>query len=182
MRGKEVLRRMPTASKAATVEEIKEKLSSSSAVIMTDYRGLTVKEMQALRSKLREAGGDVKVYKNTLTELALRELELPEMPELLQGPTLFTFAGEDPVAPAKAIMDFAKDHKQLEVKGAFIESRVVGADQVKALASLPSREVLVGQVLGLLVSPISNLMRVMNGPAAAFTRALNAVAEQKQAA
>ena len=81
-----MLRRMPTAQKAATVDEIKEKLTASSAVILTDYRGLTVKEMQALRTKLREAGGEVKVYKNTLTELALRELALPEMDELLAGP------------------------------------------------------------------------------------------------
>lgn len=181
-RGKEVLRSMPTAQKAATIDKIKQKLSESGAVILSDYRGLTVKEMQALRTKLREAGGDVKVYKNTLTELALRELEMPAMGEMLQGPTLFTFTGDDPVAPAKAIMDFAKDHKQLEVKGAFIEQRVVGADQVKVLASLPPRDVLIGQLMGLLQSPIANLMRVMNGPAAAFARALQAVADQKQAA
>src|SRR5512141_1308871 len=112
---------MPTAQKTATIDEIKQKLTASNVVILTDYRGLTVKEMQALRTKLREAGGEVKVYKNTLTELALRELDLPQLDEMLQGPTLFTFTGEDPVAPAKAIMDFAKDHKQLEVKGGFLE-------------------------------------------------------------
>lgn len=173
---------MPTAQKAATVEEIKAKLTSSSAVILSDYRGLTVKEMQDLRTKLREAGGDVKVYKNTLTELALRELALPDMDEMLQGPTLFTFAVGDPVAPAKAIVDFARDHKQLEVKGGFIDRQVVGAQSVKALASLPSREQLVAKLLGTMNSPMSQFVRVLNGPAAAFARVLGAIAEQKQAA
>jgi large subunit ribosomal protein L10 len=170
---------MPTAQKSAQVEEIKERLTSSAAVILTDYRGLTVKEMQALRTKLREAGGEVKVYKNTLTELALRELALPEMDELLQGPTLFTFAVGDPVAPAKALVDFAKDHKQLELKGGFIERHVVGADSIKALASLPSREQLVATLLGTMNNPMSQFVRVLNGPAAAFARVLNAIAEQK---
>ncbi len=173
---------MPTAQKAATVDEIKQKLTSSSAVILTDYRGLTVKEMQALRAALRAAGGDVKVYKNTLTELALRELALPEMDEMLQGPTLFTFASGDPVAPAKAIMDFAKEHKQLEVKGGFIERHVVGAESVKALASLLSREQLVAKLLGTMNNPASRFVRTLNGPAAAFARVLGAIAEQKQAA
>ena len=148
-----MLRRMPTAQKTATLDEIKQKLTGSNAVILTDYRGLTVKEMQALRTKLREAGGEVKVYKNTLTEIAMRELALPNMDEMLEGPTLFTFATGDPVAPAKAIMDFAKDHKQLEVKGGFVEHHVVGADSIKSLASLPSRDELVAMLLGTMNNP-----------------------------
>ncbi len=173
---------MATAQKTATVDEIKQKLTASSAVILVDYRGLAVKEMQALRAKLREAGSEVKVYKNTLTELALRELALPDMDELLQGPTLFTFSSGDPVAPAKALIDFAKDHKQLEVKGGFIERRVVAADAIRALASLPSREELVAKLLGTILNPMASLVRVMNGPAAAMARVLNAIADQKAAA
>lgn len=173
---------MPTAKKTATVDEIKQKLTGSTAVILTDYRGLSVKEMQALRSKLREVGGEVKVYKNTLTELALRELALPAMDELLQGPTLFTFSTGDPVTPAKALVDFAKEHKQLEVKGGYIESRVVAADAIKALASLPSREELIAKLLGTMLSPMSGLVRVMNGPAGAMARVLRAIADQKAAA
>jgi large subunit ribosomal protein L10 len=173
---------MPTAKKTATVDEIKQKLTGSTAVILTDYRGLSVKEMQALRSKLREVGGEVKVYKNTLTELALRELALPAMDELLQGPTLFTFSTGDPVTPAKALVDFAKEHKQLEVKGGYIESRVVAADAIKALASLPSREELIAKLLGTMLNPMSGLVRVMNGPAGAMARVLRAIADQKAAA
>jgi large subunit ribosomal protein L10 len=173
---------MPTAQKTATVGEIKQKLTGSTAVILTDYRGLSVKEMQALRAKLREVGGEVKVYKNTLTELALRELALPPMDDLLQGPTLFTFAVGDPVAPAKALIDFAKEHKQLEVKGGFIDHRVVAADAIKALASLPSREELIAKLLRTMLNPMTGLVRVMNGPAGALARVLRAIADQKAAA
>jgi large subunit ribosomal protein L10 len=173
---------MPTAQKTATVDEIKQKLTGSTAVILTDYRGLSVKEMQALRAKLREVGGEVKVYKNTLTELALRELALPAMDDLLQGPTLFTFAVGDPVAPAKALIDFAKEHKQLEVKGGFIDHRVVAAGVITALASLPSREELIAKLLGTMLNPMTGLVRVMNGPAGAMARVLRAIADQKAAA
>lgn len=172
---------MPTAQKAASVAEIKERFSGAASVIMADYRGLTVKEMQALRTKLREVGSDIKVYKNSLTEIALRELALPEMDAYLAGPTAFVFS-DDPVAPAKAVMDFAKEHKALEVKGGFVENRVVDEAAVKAIASLPSREQLVAKLLGTMLNPMGNLVRVLNGPTAAFARALNAIAEQKQAA
>lgn len=173
---------MPTERKSETVAEIKDRLSSAGAVIMTDYRGLSVKEMQALRVKLREAGSDIKVYKNTLTEIAVRELALPSMDELLSGPTAFVFTTDDPVAPAKAIMDFAKEHKALEVKGGFIDNQVLGAEGVKAVASLPSREELIAKLLGSMQSPIASFARVLNGPTSAFARALNAVAQQKAAA
>lgn len=173
---------MPTAAKTDQVAEIKEKLSSSKAVIMADYRGLSVKEMQALRAKLREGGSEIKVYKNTLTEIALRELALPNMDELLSGPTAFVFSESDPVAPAKALIDFAKEHKALELKGGFIDNQVIGADGVKAVAALPTREELIAKLLGSMQSPMANFARVLNGPAGAFARALNAVAQQKAAA
>jgi len=136
---------MPLADKREIVSEIKDHFHGASAVIMTDYRGLTVKQMQALRSKLRESGAEVKVYKNTLTELALRELALPSMDSMLAGPTAFVFATGDPVGPAKAIMDFAKTNKSLEVKGGFVDHVVVGADDIKAIAALPSRDVLIAR-------------------------------------
>ncbi len=173
---------MPTAEKAALVAEIKDRFVSASGVILADYRGLTVKQMQALRAKLRDAGGDLKVYKNTLTQIALRELALPSMDELLEGPTVLAFATNDPVPVAKALSDFAKESKVLELKGGFVDGSVIGAEQVKALASLPSRDVLVAQVMGLLVSPIRGFMSMCNAPAGAFARAVKAVADQKAAA
>lgn len=172
---------MPTQQKIDTVAEIKEKFSSAGAVIIADYRGLTVKEMQALRASLRAVGGELKVYKNSLTEIAVRELELPDMGTLFEGPTVVAFAAE-PVAPAKAIVDFAKAHPALEVKGGFVEKSVVDAVGVRAVAALPSREELLAKLLGTMQSPLSQFVRVLNGPAGAFARVLGAIADQKAAA
>src|SRR5664279_3306519 len=102
---------MPTAQKETLVEEIKDRFTGSQAVLFADYRGLSVKELEQLRVKLREVGAELTVYKNSLTEIAMRELALPSMTDYLAGPTAFVFAGEDPVAPAKALTTFAKEHK-----------------------------------------------------------------------
>lgn len=172
---------MPTIDKKAIVAEIKDRFTASSGVIMADYRGLSVRDMQQLRVKVRAVGGEVKIYKNTLMELAVRELAMPSMDQLLSGPTAVIFVEGDPVAPAKAMMDFAKEHKQLEVKGGFIERSVLGAESIKAIASLPPREVLIAKLLGTLLSPATSFVRVLNGPASAFARALQAIADQKAA-
>jgi large subunit ribosomal protein L10 len=138
--------------------------------------------MQALRTKLRESGSELRVYKNTLAQIAMRELALPDLGELLDGPTAFLFTFGDPVASAKAVVDFAKDHKVLEVKGGFIDSVVTSADGVVALASLPSRDVLIAKLLGTMLNPIVGFARVLNGPVEAFARTVAAVADQKNAA
>lgn len=173
---------MPTAAKEQLVEEIKDRFAGSQAVILADYRGLSVKELQQLRVKLRDAGAELTVYKNSLTEIAMRELALPSMTEYLAGPTAFVFATEDPVAPAKALTAFAKDHKALELKGGLVENQVVDADGVKAIATLPSREELIAKLLGTMVNPIAGFARVLNGPVEAFARTVQAVADQKAAA
>ncbi len=173
---------MPTNAKTDKVAEIKDRLTGSTGVIMADYRGLTVKEMQELRSKVREAGGEIKIYKNTLTEIAVRELAMPSMDEFLSGPTAFVFAGEDPVAPTKALVGFAKKHEALQVKGGFVQNAVVDASAVKAIAALPSREELIAKLLGTMLNPLTNTVRILNAPVGAFARAINAVAQQKEAA
>jgi large subunit ribosomal protein L10 len=173
---------MPNEHKIEEVTEIKDRFARASAVILADYRGLTVKEMQALRTKLRESGSELRVYKNTLAQIAMRELALPDLGELLEGPTAFLFSYGDPVAPAKAIVDFTKDHKVLEVKGGFIDSAVTSASGIVALASLPTREVLIAKLLGTMLNPIVGFARVLNGPVEAFARTVSAVADQKAAA
>ncbi len=173
---------MPTMAKTELVGEIKDKITGSTAMIMADYRGLSVKDMQEFRRKVRESGGDVKVYKNRLTEIAIRELALPSMDEFLQGPTAFIFATEDPVGPAKAIMSFAKEHQALEVKGGFMENAVVDAAGVKAIASLPSREELIAKLMGTMLNPVRGFMSMANAPASALARVMSAVADQKAAA
>ncbi len=173
---------MPTLQKEDKVVEIKNRFTGSGAVIMADYRGLSVKEMQALRNDLRAVGCELKVYKNSLTEIAIRELALPNMDAFLAGPTAIVFAGEDPVAPAKALTAFAKKHKALEVKGGLVENQVVDADGVMAIATLPSREELIAKLLGTMLNPLTGFARVLNGPVEAFARTVSAVAEQKTAA
>jgi large subunit ribosomal protein L10 len=172
---------MPTATKETLVAEIKERFNSSEAVIMADYRGLTVKQMQTLRRAVRAVGGDIKVYKNSLTEIAVRELALPNMDEYLAGPTAFVFISEDPVAPAKALTAFAKENQALELKGGFVQNMVVDAEGIKAIATLPSREELIAKLLGTMLNPLTKTVRVLNGPARAFATVLDAIAKQKAA-
>lgn len=172
---------MPTVRKEETVAEIKERFNSSESVIMADYRGLSVKEMQQLRNTLRGVGGDVKVYKNSLTEIAIRELALPNMDAYLAGPTAFIFVAEDPVAPAKALAAFAKDHQALELKGGLVQNQVVDAAGVKAIATLPSREELLAKLLGTMQNPLTQTVRVLSGPARAFATVVDAIAKQKAA-
>lgn len=173
---------MPTVQKEQLVGEIKDRFADSAAVIMADYRGLSVKEMRELRIKLREVDADLTVYKNSLTEIAMRELAMPDMTEYLAGPTGFVFISGDPVAPAKALTNFAKDHKQLELKGGLVENQVVDAAGIKAIATLPSREELIAKLLGTMINPIVGFARVLNGPTEAFARTVQAVADQKAAA
>ena len=173
---------MPTAQKEQLVEEIKNRFNDSGAVLLADYRGLSVKELEQLRVKLREAGAELTVYKNSLTEIAMRELALPSMTEYLSGPTAFVFGGEAPVAPAKVLTQFAKEHKALELKGGLVENQVVDAASVKAIATLPSREELIAKLLGTMLNPIVGFARVLNGPTEAFARTVQAVADQKAAA
>lgn len=172
---------MPTATKEALVAEIKDRFNASEAVIMADYRGLSVKQMQTLRNKVREVGGEIKVYKNSLTEIAIRELALPTMDEFLGGPTAFVFIEADPVAPAKALTAFAKENEALQIKGGFVQSQVVDAEGVKAIASLPSREELIAKLLGTMLNPLTGTVRVLSGPARAFVTAVDAIAKQKAA-
>lgn len=171
---------MPTEQKTAIIDEIKGRLQGAEAIIMTDYRGLSVTEMQELRSRLREQGGELSVYKNRLTRIAMRELDMPDMSDVLQGPTAFLFIHGDPVAPAKALTTFAKEHEVLEVKGGIVTGQVVDATSIKALAALPSREELIAKLLGTIQNPMVKTVRVLNGPASAFARVLGAIADQKQ--
>lgn len=173
---------MPTVAKEGLVAEIKDRFNSAEAVIMVDYRGLSVKEMHELRGVLRGFASEVKVYKNSLTEIAIRELAMPSMDEYLAGPTAFVFASEDPVGPAKALNEFAKKHQALQLKGGFVDNQVIGADGVKALATLPSREELIAKLLGTMQNPLVGFARVLNGPVEAFARTVQAVADQKAAA
>lgn len=172
---------MPSQNNKETVSAIKEQLENGGAMWVVDYRGLTVKEVQQLRRNIRNAGAIMKVYKNTLMHLALQDLEMPNLDEILAGPSAFVFAGEDPVASAKAIRDFAKENEALEIKGGMMDGAFVDAAQVNAIASLPSREELIAKLLGSLQNPMQKVVRVLNGPAESFARCVKAIADTKAA-
>jgi large subunit ribosomal protein L10 len=148
--------------KEAKVAEIKEKLEKAQGIVFTQYQGLTVEEDTELRKKLREAGVEYKVYKNSLTTLAAKELGLDGVVSYLEGPVSVAFGYEDATAPARVLNDFAKNHKKLELKAGIVDGTIYNAEEVAKLASIPSREVLIAQLLGSFKAPLSNLAYLLN--------------------
>ncbi len=173
---------MPTPEKVAVVEELTERLARSRALILTDHRGLTVKESTELRRRLREAGVDFKVAKNTLLSRAAQKAGIEGLDPFLAGPTSVTFVYTDPVAPAKVLSEFARTHPNLSFKGGWLDGKSISADQVKALADLPPREVLLAQVLAGMQAPISGFVGVLHGTLAKLVRVLDAVRQQREGA
>lgn len=168
-------------AKKQVVEEIKVRFQNMQAAVLTDYRGLNVAEVTELRNKLRDAGVEFKVLKNTLTQIAANEVGLEGLEPYLAGPTAIAFGVNDPVAPAKILAEFAKVHKALEIKGGVLENKVIDFEGVKALADLPSREVLLAQVLGGMQTPMYGFAGSLQGVLRKFVYALDAVREKKAA-
>jgi len=144
----------PRPEKVAVVDEVRDKLSSASAAILTEYRGLTVKDISALRRSLRAVGGEYRVYKNTLVRFAARDMGLGGLEALLEGPTAIAFVDRDAVAVAKALRDYARTNPNLVVKGGLLGESVLDAQAAGALADLPSREVLLARIAGGLAAPM----------------------------
>lgn len=173
---------MPNAKNQEMLTKIKADLEGASAVWIVDYCGLTVKEIQALRGAVREAGASMKVYKNTLVHLALAEAELPTLDDMLAGPSAFVFAGDDVAAAAKAVKTFAKSNNKLEIKGGLMEGAAVSAAEVEAIASLPSREELLAQIAGAISGVARGLAVCINGVPRGLAQVTKAIADQKEAA
>jgi large subunit ribosomal protein L10 len=142
--------------KLQQVTEVTGKLKDSSCTIVTDYRGLNVAQVTELRKQLREAGVEFRVLKNSLARRATANAELTALDEFLTGPTAIAFSKDDIVTPAKILTDFAKRNEALSVKAGVVEGKVVGFDQIKALADLPSREGLLSMLLSVLQAPVRN--------------------------
>lgn len=151
------------------VEVISEQLKNSVSTVLVDYRGLTVAEVTELRKQLRDAGIEFKVYKNTMVRRAADSLGLSELNEFLTGPSAIAFSNEDVIAPAKIINEFAKKHEALEIKAGIVEGSFVPAEDVKAIASLPSRDGLLSMLLSVLQAPVRN-----------FAYAVKAIGEEKE--
>jgi large subunit ribosomal protein L10 len=173
---------MPRPEKVAIVEELADKLLKGQGVVLADYRGLSVKEITALRSELRKVGVEFKVVKNTLTRLAARKADLEELESVLVGPTAIAFGYDDQVAVAKAISDFAKKNDKLKVKGGVVDGKVIDVEGVEALAKLPSKPELLAQVLRGMQAPIGGLVNVLHGVLRNLVYVLEAVRKQKEEA
>ena len=173
---------MPNVKNQETLVKIKEDLDGVSAMWVVDYCGLTVKDIQALRTAIRESGASLKVYKNTLMHIAREESNLPTLDDMLAGPSAFVFAGNDVAAAAKAVKTFAKANKNLEIKGGLMEGEQVSAAQVEAIASLPSREELLAQIAGAISGVARGLAVALNGVPSGLAQVTKAVADQKEAA
>jgi large subunit ribosomal protein L10 len=159
------------------VAEIGALLEKSAGAILTDYRGLTVSEITELRKRLREQGAEYHVVKNTLFRRALNNGE--GLNPFLEGPTAVAFALEDPVGPAKVLVDFIREKRKVAVKAGYIDGRVYTADQMTALSKLPSKQVLLGQAVGAIQSPMSGLVFTLQGVISKFVYTLQSIADQK---
>lgn len=165
--------------KVAQVEAIETWLRDAAAAILTDYRGLNVGELVTLRTKLREAGAEYRVVKNTLLQRAAAALGIVGLDPYLAGPTAVAISRDDPVAPARALHEFIRQMRKLEVKGALVEGRVIGADQVKVLAELPGKAQMRARVLGALQTPAFGLVGVLSGVQRNLVYALDQIRRQK---
>jgi len=156
------------------IQELKEKFEGSKAAILTDYRGLNVAEATKLRRRLREAGCDFKVAKNTLANLAAKQTGLEGLGPYLEGQVAIAF-GADPVMPAKVLSEFIREIKKMEIKAGILEGKVIDAKGVRELAELPPREVLLAKVLGGMQAPLYGFAGVLQGTLRSFVYALDAV-------
>ena len=174
----------PRPEKVAVVDEVRERLDATSATILAEYRGLDVAKMAELRSALRDAGGDFKVYKNTLVRFAARDLGL-EIEDLLTGPTALAFVAEKPdgsagdaVDVAKVLKDFGRDNPALVVKGGVLGDRLLSADDTRALADVEPREVLLAKLAGGMAAPMQKFAGLLQALPRNFAYGLKALIDQ----
>ncbi len=170
---------MNREQKEQAVAEIADEIKESQAVFAVDYRGITVAQVADVRSKLRDADATLRVVKNTLTERAADNAGAEYLKGLLTGPTALTFVRGDAAAAAKAISTFNKETELLEFKGGMMDGEALEIDQIKAIAKLPSRDVLYGQLVGLVAAPVGGLVRGLGSMVGGLAIALGQLQEQK---
>jgi large subunit ribosomal protein L10 len=169
----------PRPEKVAVVDEVRGKLAEADAALLTEYRGLTVKQLAELRRQLRPAGAEYKIYKNTLVRFAAREVIDDQLDPLLTGPTAITFVRGDAAAVAKLLRDYARGHQALVVKGGLLGDKVVSAKDVEALADLPARDVLLAQLAGAFQAPTAKLAGLLQALPRNFAYGLAALIDQR---
>ena len=172
---------MPKPEKIAAVKEIAADLQAVDAYYIFDYRGLTFSEATELRARLVGVDANLKVVKNTLAKRAAANAGIEGIDDLLKGPTAIAYCHGDPVQVAKTIQSFIKEKKKTTVRGGKLQHNILSASDVETMATLPSREQLIAQVVGLIASPLTGLVTVLNGPIRSLVIVMGRVEEQKKA-
>ncbi len=162
------------------VAEIKDDLSRANIIVLTDYRGLNVAQMNKLRRILQQEGIKYRVVKNTLTKIAARETGLNDLEDYLEGPMGIAYGFDDPLTPVKLLVKFAKENDKLSLKGGVLDKNVLDEGSLKRLSELPPREVLLAKALGCFQAPISGLLNVLQGNIRNLAFVLQAVKEKKE--
>ena len=170
------------AEKAAVVAEVRDKLAASNSVIVSEYRGWTVGALAKLRRTLRPLGAEYKVYKNSLVKIAARDGAMAPVEPMVGGPVAITFVTGEVSAVAKAMREFAKENEALKLKGAVVDGKAVDVKGLRALADLPSREVMLAKLAGLLKAPMANTAYMLSALPRKAAYGLKALVEQKEAA
>jgi large subunit ribosomal protein L10 len=171
---------MPNLKNQADVKVLAEKFKAMKGMIMTEYHGLSVAQISELRNQLRKNGCEYLVVKNTLSKIALKEVGIESANEYFEGPTAIVVESDDPVSPAKIVSEFSKKCDKLVIKGGLLDGKVITKNEINALASLPTKEVLIGKMLGSMNAPISNFVGVLSAVTRNFVCVLNAIKEKKE--
>lgn len=175
------MKRLPKPEKVHKVEELYQKMLSSNALIFTEFKGLSVADLTQLRGKIRPLNAEYRVVKNTLALLAIRKIYPDkDLEKFFVGPTAITYCYGDPFGVLKALVDYAKEHELLKFKGGIIDGEVYSADEVKELAKLPPKEVLLSQVVGSISAPLSSLVWSLKWPVNKLVWTLDAIAKEKE--
>jgi large subunit ribosomal protein L10 len=170
---------MPRPDKVAVVDEVRQRLTDSTATVLTEYRGLSVDELADLRARLRGTDASYRVVKNTLTRLAVRDAGLDIPDDLLLGPTAITFCAGDPIATAKVLRAFSREHPELVIKGGLLEGRLLDAEETTRLADLESREELLSRLAGMMQAIIAKPARLAQANLTKFAQLLAALQEKR---
>ncbi|MCF8113657.1 MAG: 50S ribosomal protein L10 [Desulfotignum sp.] len=170
------------SQKKELVARLARQLADAQISILVDYKGLDVQKITDLRYKLRQAGVQMEVVKNTLLERASQDTDAALMNEFYKGPSAIVTSSDDPVAPAKILMDFAKDNEKLAIKAAAFGGKLLGEEQIRELAKMPSREELLGKLVYTLNAVPTSFVNVLAGVPRGFVNVLNGIKDQKEAA
>ncbi len=173
---------MKRDQKAAVIEEVAGQISEADAIFAVDYRGISVPQAAALRTRLREADASFRIVKNTLTLRAADQAGAEGLKQLLEGPTAMTFVRGDAATAAKALRDFRRANQLLEFKGGWMNGAALSADEVDAIAQLPTRDVLYGRLVGMVASPITGLAGALGGLIGGLARQLQQISDQRNVA